>query len=86
MDRDLATTIENLSAQELAALFEGNPIIGSGVVEAGCKSVIGSRMKQSGMFWGEAGAEAMLGLRCVYKSNLYQSCWNTAYPAPARSA
>ncbi|HUF62258.1 MAG TPA: hypothetical protein VMN36_09305 [Verrucomicrobiales bacterium] len=31
--------------------------IGSGVVEARCKHVIGQRMKQSGMFWGEKGAE-----------------------------
>lgn len=25
--------------------------VGSGVVEAGCKAVIGSRLKRSGMFW-----------------------------------
>jgi hypothetical protein len=30
--------------------------IGSGVVEAGCKTVIGARCKQSGMFWSESGA------------------------------
>lgn len=34
---------------------------GSGVVEAGCKSVIGKRTKQSGMFWSEKGAEDVLG-------------------------
>jgi len=34
--------------------------IGSGVVEAGCKRVIGQRLKQSGMFWTEAGATAVL--------------------------
>jgi hypothetical protein len=39
--------------------------IGSGVVEAGCKCVIGSRLKQSGMFWSEAGAENLLHLRCL---------------------
>lgn len=76
----------NRSRMDYRRYREKGWFIGSGVVEAGCKSVIGSRMKQSGMFWGEAGAEAMLGLRCVYKSNLYQYCWNTAYPAPARSA
>ncbi len=31
--------------------------IGSGVFEAGCKTVVGRRLKQSGMFWGEVGAE-----------------------------
>jgi len=31
--------------------------VGSGVIEAGCKTVIGSRLKQSGMFWTERGAD-----------------------------
>ena len=38
--------------------------IGSGVIEAGCKTVIGRRFKQSGMFWSETGAEDLLSLRC----------------------
>ena len=37
--------------------------IGSGVIEAGCKTVVGRRLKQSGMFWGEAGAENILRTR-----------------------
>ena len=32
--------------------------VGSGVIEAGCKTVIGSRLKQSGMFWTVRGANA----------------------------
>lgn len=42
--------------------------IGSGVVEAGCKRVIGQRLKQSGMFWSEAGATAVASLRCALLS------------------
>jgi hypothetical protein len=42
--------------------------IGSGVVEAGCKRVIGQRLKQSGMFWTEAGATAVISLRCALLS------------------
>jgi len=38
--------------------------VGSGVIEAGCKTVIGSRCKQSGMFWTVRGANAILSLRC----------------------
>ena len=38
--------------------------IGSGVVEAGCKNVIGKRLKQSGMWWTVRGANAILWLRC----------------------
>ena len=43
--------------------------IGSGVVEAGCKTVIGQRMKCSGMFWSEEGGQGMLDLRCAFLSN-----------------
>jgi hypothetical protein len=43
--------------------------IGSGVVEAGCKTVIGQRMKCSGMFWSEEGGQGMLDLRCALLSN-----------------
>jgi hypothetical protein len=42
--------------------------IGSGVVEAGCKRVIGQRLKQSGMFWTEPGATAVVSLRCALLS------------------
>ena len=38
--------------------------VGSGVIEAGCKTVIGSRLKQSGMFWTVRGANAIIALRC----------------------
>ncbi|MGC9197918.1 MAG: hypothetical protein ACP5E5_03140 [Acidobacteriaceae bacterium] len=38
--------------------------VGSGVIEAGCKTVIGSRLKQSGMFWIIRGANAIVALRC----------------------
>lgn len=43
--------------------------IGSGVIESGCKTVIGQRFKQSGMFWSLKGAKALLPLRTLYKSN-----------------
>ena len=43
--------------------------IGSGVIESGCKTVIGQRFKQSGMIWSLKGAKALLPLRTLYKSN-----------------
>jgi hypothetical protein len=39
--------------------------IGSGLVESACKTVVGQRMKQSGMHWSEQGAEAILSLRAL---------------------
>jgi hypothetical protein len=41
-----------------------NLLVGSGVIEAGCKTVIGSRLKPSGMFWTVRGANAIIALRC----------------------
>ena len=43
--------------------------IGSGVIECGCKTVIGQRFKQSGMIWSLKGAKALIPLRTLYKSN-----------------
>ena len=51
--------------------------IGSGVMEAGCKTVIGQRMKQSGMEWSVRGANAVIALRCVIRSGRLQEYWET---------
>jgi hypothetical protein len=42
--------------------------IGSGPVEAACKTVIGQRMKGSGMRWGEDGGDSLCHLRALFKS------------------
>jgi hypothetical protein len=39
-------------------------LVGSGVIEVGCKSIVGVRLKQSGMFWTVRGANAIIALRC----------------------
>jgi hypothetical protein len=49
---------------------------GSGVIEGGCKSVIGQRLKESGMFWTQAGATSVLNLRLALKSNRWDECWD----------
>jgi hypothetical protein len=49
---------------------------GSGVIEGGCRSVIGQRLKESGMFWTEIGAANILDLRVALKSNRWDECWN----------
>lgn len=49
--------------------------VGSGVIEAGCKSVIGQRFKQSGMGWTVRGANAILALRCLQKSGRIEEFW-----------
>jgi hypothetical protein len=49
--------------------------IGSGVIEAGCKTVIGSRLKQSGMFWTVEGANRIIALRCWRLSGKFEDFW-----------
>jgi hypothetical protein len=49
--------------------------IGSGVIEAGCKTVIASRLKQSGMFWTVRGANAILALRCSHLNGRFEDYW-----------
>ena len=49
--------------------------VGSGVVEAGCKSVIGQRLKQSGMHWSQPGAAGILTLRAQGASRRWDEIW-----------
>ncbi len=49
--------------------------VGSGVIEAGCKTVIGGRCKQSGMFWTVRGANAILALRCRQFNGRFEEYW-----------
>jgi hypothetical protein len=49
--------------------------VGSGVIEAGCKTVIGSRLKRSGMFWTVRGANAILSLRCCQLNGRFEDYW-----------
>jgi hypothetical protein len=50
--------------------------VGSGVVEASCKSVIGQRLKQAGMHWTVSGADAIIALRCQEASSTWEAICN----------
>jgi len=49
--------------------------IGSGMVEAGCRTVVAERMKKSGMFWSLPGAENILAFRCAVMNRSYDAFW-----------
>lgn len=59
--------------------------IGSGVIEAGCKSVVGRRLKQSGMFWSEKGAQNILSLRCQLLGPHFDVAWKARRELFARA-
>jgi hypothetical protein len=54
--------------------------VGSGVVEAGCRTVIGQRLKQSGMRWSVRGANAIIALRCCILSGRFEDFWASRSP------
>jgi len=49
--------------------------VGSGVIEAGCRTVIGCRLKNSGMFWTVRGANAIIALRCCHLNVRFEDYW-----------
>lgn len=51
--------------------------IGSGTIESSCKTVVGQRMKGSGMRWGEDGAHEVCHVRALYRSERgqWQAFW-----------
>ena len=53
--------------------------VGSGVVEASCKSVVGQRLKQAGMHWTVGGADAIIALRCKEASSTWDAICNTPH-------
>jgi hypothetical protein len=57
----------------------------TGVLEAGCKIVIGTRLKRTGMHWTISGANAIIALRCSKLSGRFEDFWErrAANLAPA---
>jgi len=49
--------------------------IGSGVIEAACKTLVTQRMKNSGMRWGHEGGQAILTLRSWAQSERFDRAW-----------
>jgi hypothetical protein len=54
--------------------------VGSGVIEAGCKTLIATRLKRSGMFWTVRGANAVIALRCCRHSHEFDDYWESRRP------
>jgi hypothetical protein len=65
----------NAHRMRYAYFREHGMFIGSGTVEAGCKAVIGQRLKLSGMRWNIPGATGILTLRCQQASNRFEHIW-----------
>jgi hypothetical protein len=80
VDLDAATSEIDYFEKNLKRMMYGTFrkkgfFIGSGVVEAGCKTVVGQRTKQSGMFWTVSGAQDVLDIRCLVLSGSFDDYW-----------
>jgi hypothetical protein len=75
VEEALGYFVNNVSRMKYGSFRRQGFFIGSGVVEAGCKTVIAARCKQSGMFWGQPGAENVLALRCIHASRRLDQFW-----------
>lgn len=68
----------NADAMRYAQFRLAGYFVGSGVVEAGCRTVIGQRLKHSGMFWSLRGANAIIASRCCQLSGRFDDFWEDA--------
>jgi len=75
VEKALGYFVRNVARMQYGRFRREGFFIGSGVIEAGCKTVIGARCKQSGMFWTVQGAEHILALRCIHASHRINSFW-----------
>jgi hypothetical protein len=76
-NKELAYLERNKERMRYADFRAQGLFVGSGVVEAGCKTVIGSRCKQSAMEWSVRGANAIISLRCLMLSGRMEEFWES---------
>lgn len=72
----LASFTTNAQRMRYAYFRDLGMFVGSGAVEAGCKAVIGQRLKLSGMRWNIPGATGILTLRCHQASDRFEHIWS----------
>jgi hypothetical protein len=79
--RGLDYFIRNQSRMRYPLFRAQGLCVASGVVEAGCKVAIGTRLKRAGMHWTVAGADAIIALRCCKLSGRFDDYWQRRHSA-----
>ena len=74
-EREIGYFERNKERMRYADFRKRGLFVGSGVIEAGCRTVIGQRLKQSGMHWTVRGANNIIALRCNIMSNRWEDFW-----------
>ena len=86
IERELAYFRKHRHRMRYRALKEEGVAIGSGVVEAACKTLVVQRLKRSGMRWRIVGGQAVLTFRALIKSGLFDQAWAALMGAQSRPA
>ena len=73
--KEIAFFRSNAAHMRYAWFRQQRFFVGSGVIEAGCRTVIGARLKLSGMFWSVKGANAIIESRCCQMSRRFEDFW-----------
>ena len=74
-EREIGYFEKNKERMRYADFQKSGLFVGSGVLEAGCRTVVGQRLKQSGMHWTVRGANSIIALRCSILSNRWEDFW-----------
>jgi hypothetical protein len=69
LESAMAYFSSNMDCMNYGAFTASGIFVGSGVIEAGCKVIVGNRMKHAGMHWLKDHAEKMIALRCAVRNN-----------------
>ena len=75
MATELTYFRRNRHRMNYAVLLDENLPIGSGVIEASCKTLVTQRLKRSGMRWSREGGQAILWLRSLVQSDRFERGW-----------
>jgi len=74
-EREIGYFDKNKERMRYADFKKRGMFVGSGVMEAGCRTVVAQRLKQSGMHWTVNGANNIIALRCSLLSNRWEDFW-----------
>lgn len=74
-EREIGYFEKNKERMRYADFKKRGLFVGSGVMEAGCRTVVGQRLKQSSMHWTVSGANNIIALRCSLLSNRWEDFW-----------
>jgi len=79
VDKELGYFLNNAPRMRYHWFRSRGLFVGSGVVEASCKTIVAQRLKQAGMHWTVNGADAIIALRCGEASSTWETVCNTPH-------